>query len=104
MGVPTGTRSCVNETTVARIREGSSPTSTSSWNTSPVKLAAAPGGGGPRRCTHNRHGFLRMVKIRSENRSGSDGDANEAVASIIARGRQHRRIGDFDQISPPEPV
>jgi hypothetical protein len=32
----------VNETTVARMREGSCPTSTSSWNTSPVKLAAAP--------------------------------------------------------------
>src|SRR5271169_5909837 len=32
----------VNETTVARMRDGGCPTSTSSWNTSPVKLAAAP--------------------------------------------------------------
>src|SRR6516165_9658471 len=32
----------VNETTVARMRDGACPTSTSSWNTSPVKLAAAP--------------------------------------------------------------
>jgi hypothetical protein len=32
----------VNETTVARMRDGSCPTNTSSWNTSPVKLAAAP--------------------------------------------------------------
>src|ERR1700737_2325768 len=59
---------------------------------------------GPRRCPYNRHGFLRLVKIRTENRSETDGVANGATASIVARRRQHRRVSDLDQIGPAEAI
>ena len=50
MRVPGGASAGVNDTTEARMRDGVVPTTTSSWNTVPLNVLAAPCFvGGPRR-------------------------------------------------------
>src|SRR5271169_3652729 len=70
----------VNETTVARMRDGSCPTSTSSWNTSPVKLAAAP-----RRVARAAARTTVMALLLALENSPYDRPVRPSKATLVAR-------------------
>jgi hypothetical protein len=85
----------VNETTVARRRDGAAPTTTSSCQTSPVKFAAAPRrvAGADARTTVIA-AFLLRPKFPAENRPAA---APAAMTARLALGRLGRSEAELTE-------